>query len=80
MKVTARRYDLSLEVPFAISRSVTSTRTIWIAEVEHHGIVGYGEASPSAYYGDSPGLAEDVARRHSPQVSWVRVLVLGNGM
>jgi L-alanine-DL-glutamate epimerase-like enolase superfamily enzyme len=26
--------------------------------MEHDGVVGYGEASPSAYYGDGPALAE----------------------
>lgn len=59
MKVTARRYDLKLEVPFAISRSVTSSHPVYIAEVEHEGLVGYGEASPSRYYGDSPAEAEE---------------------
>jgi L-alanine-DL-glutamate epimerase-like enolase superfamily enzyme len=59
VRVTARPYELELEVPFAISRSVTSTHPIWIAEVRHGGMIGYGEASPSAYYGDSPALVEE---------------------
>jgi L-alanine-DL-glutamate epimerase-like enolase superfamily enzyme len=58
MRVKVRRYDLDLEVPFAISRGVTSTHPILVVEVEHEGRVGYGEASPSGYYGDSPDLAQ----------------------
>jgi L-alanine-DL-glutamate epimerase-like enolase superfamily enzyme len=59
MRVVLRNYDLALEVPFAIARGTTSVRPICVAEVEHEGITGYGEASPSAYYGDSPELAAE---------------------
>jgi L-alanine-DL-glutamate epimerase-like enolase superfamily enzyme len=59
MRVRARRYDLHLEIPFSISRSTTKTHAVYVAEIEHEGIVGYGEASPSAYYGDGPTLAQE---------------------
>lgn len=57
MKVKVLAYDLELEVPFSISRDTTTIRPICIAEVMYKDIVGYGEASPSGYYGDSPELA-----------------------
>jgi L-alanine-DL-glutamate epimerase-like enolase superfamily enzyme len=53
MRVDAKTYDLKLEVPFTISRGTTSSHRVCVAEIEHHGIKGYGEASPSAYYNDS---------------------------
>jgi L-Ala-D/L-Glu epimerase len=53
VKIRHRTYDLALEVPFAIARGTASVQRICIAEIEHAGLVGYGEASPSAYYGDS---------------------------
>ena len=62
MKVAAVAYDLELEVPFSISRDTTTTRQICIAEVTYKDIVGYGEASPSGYYGDSPEQAAEAIR------------------
>ncbi len=44
-------------MPFAISRSTTEVRQICIARIEHERVTGYGEASPSAFYGDSPEKA-----------------------
>jgi L-alanine-DL-glutamate epimerase-like enolase superfamily enzyme len=59
VKTSATKFDLELEVPFAISRDTTSIRPICVAEVEFKGIRGYGEASPSNYYGDSIAKAEE---------------------
>lgn len=53
MRIEAKTYDLTLEVPFAISRGTTSSHRICVAEIKHQGVTGLGEASPSAYYGDS---------------------------
>ena len=53
MRIQARVYELELEVPFAIARGTTAKHAIAIAEIEWNGVRGYGEASPSAYYGDS---------------------------
>jgi L-alanine-DL-glutamate epimerase-like enolase superfamily enzyme len=52
-------HDLDLEIPFAIARGTTSVHTICIAEIDCEGTKGYGEASPSAYYGDDPGKAAE---------------------
>jgi len=59
MKVRAVAYDLELDVPFSIARSTTTVRPIYVAEVAYGDIVGYAEASPSGYYGDSPDLAAE---------------------
>ncbi len=53
MRIEGKIYDLVLEVPFAIARNTTSRHSICIAEIQFEGFVGYGEASPSGYYGDS---------------------------
>ncbi|MFH1313037.1 MAG: dipeptide epimerase [Candidatus Eisenbacteria bacterium] len=57
MIVRLLTYDLDLEVPFAIARGTTSVRRICVAEIDCDGIKGYGEASPSRYYGDDPDKA-----------------------
>ncbi len=59
MKVTSVAYDLDLEVPFSISRNTIAIRPISIAEVRYKDTIGYGEASPSGYYGDGPELAAE---------------------
>ncbi len=60
MKTRVKMFDLELEVPFAIARGTTAIRPICVAEVEFKGITGYGEASPSKYYGDSVDAAKQV--------------------
>jgi L-alanine-DL-glutamate epimerase-like enolase superfamily enzyme len=45
--------DLKLTTPFRISRGVQYTAKNVLVEVQHNGQVGYGEAAPSAYYGDT---------------------------
>jgi len=62
MRVGMRTHDLDLEIPFAIARGTTSVRRICVAEIEFDGITGYGEASPSAYYGDDPEKAAETIR------------------
>ncbi len=62
MKVTCRIEKLVLELPFTIFRGTTSEQHICIAEIEHEGVTGYGEASPSAYYGDSVDAAARTIR------------------
>jgi L-alanine-DL-glutamate epimerase-like enolase superfamily enzyme len=54
--------ELILEVPFAIARSTTRTHRVGLVRLEHEGLTGYGEASPSAYYGDSMEAVEEVVR------------------
>jgi L-alanine-DL-glutamate epimerase-like enolase superfamily enzyme len=58
MKVVCRVESLPLAIPFTIYRGTTAVQRVAIAEIEHGGVTGYGEASPSAYYGDSIEAAE----------------------
>ncbi|HEY7357619.1 MAG TPA: dipeptide epimerase [Ktedonobacterales bacterium] len=53
LHLTARPIDLTLTTPFRISRSVQYTAANVLVELQHDGQVGYGEAAPSSYYGDT---------------------------
>jgi len=54
MHINAYPIDLKLTTPFRIARGVQETSPNVIVEVVHHGYRGYGEASPTEYYGESP--------------------------
>jgi L-Ala-D/L-Glu epimerase len=72
MKLHWYRYDLELKHVFRISRSARSVIPTIQFELEHDGIVGYGEASPNARYGESQETVEaffsnlDLTRFESP--------------
>lgn len=53
MKITWKQYDLQLKHTFRISRSARDVVSVMIIQLEHDGIVGYGEASPSTRYGEN---------------------------
>jgi L-alanine-DL-glutamate epimerase-like enolase superfamily enzyme len=53
MKLTWKQYDLNLKHTFRISRSASTVAKVIIVELEHDGIIGYGEASPTKRYGES---------------------------
>jgi L-alanine-DL-glutamate epimerase-like enolase superfamily enzyme len=60
--------ELALEAahPFRISRSVqTAIRRVWV-RVEHEGLVGWGEADPSEYYGETPATVRAALGRLAP--------------
>ncbi len=52
MKIGFKTVKIRVKRPFAISRDVTIEKETVIVEIEHDGIVGYGEAIPYPYYGD----------------------------
>src|SRR3989442_9155483 len=54
MHIDAKPIDLKLTTPFRISRGVQHTSPNVIVQVNHGEYTGYGEASPSEYYGESP--------------------------
>lgn len=62
MKIRAKNIDLHLKYTFTISRSSEHITEVVITELEHEGIVGYGEASPSARYNESRGTVRDFLR------------------
>ena len=57
MKLIHRTVTLALREPFSISRSTDETVESVFVDIEHDGVVGYGEASPQEHYGESPESA-----------------------
>jgi len=53
MKLSFTRYDVQCTHPFGISRSTHSFYRETFIYLEHKGLVGRGEASPSERYGES---------------------------
>ncbi len=53
MKIKSYHYNLEMEHPFGISRSVHSFQETFIVELEQDGVKGYGEATQNTYYGFS---------------------------
>jgi L-Ala-D/L-Glu epimerase len=53
MHIDVKPLDLKLTTPFRISRGVQHTSPNAIVEVNHDDYTGYGEASPTEYYGES---------------------------
>src|SRR5512139_2205253 len=52
MKITSFPFDLKLKHTFTIARSSRDVQQVMLVELEHEGIVGYGEAAPSRRYGE----------------------------
>lgn len=67
MKLSWKQYDLQLKHTFRISRSARDIAPVIILELEHEGIIGYGEASPTKRYGES--LETIAAFFHKVQLS-----------
>lgn len=57
MDVQIQPLDLQLTTPFRISRGVQTVSPNIIVQIHHAEFVGYGEASPYEYYGESPQTA-----------------------
>ncbi len=53
LHLNARPIELKLTTPFRISRAVQQTAANVIVQINHGEYIGYGEAAPSAYYGES---------------------------
>src|SRR5919108_6469684 len=53
LQINAKTIDLKLTTPFRISRGVQYTSPNVIVQVNHEDYTGYGEASPTEYYGES---------------------------
>lgn len=53
MKITFSTYDLKLRHTFTIARSSRDISPVVFVELEHDGIVGFGEAAPSRRYGET---------------------------
>jgi len=53
MKLTYYKKELKLKHPFTIARGSRTFQEVIFVELEHDGIVGIGEASPSERYGET---------------------------
>ena len=53
MKLTYRPYTLELKHVFTIATSSRTTTPVMLTEIEHDGVIGYGEASMPPYLGES---------------------------
>lgn len=51
MKLSLHTFDLEMKHPFAISRETRQMQETLIITLEEDGIIGYGEATASIYYG-----------------------------
>ena len=58
MQLTFSRFDLKLKHTFTISRSSRDVSPVVFVQIEHAGIVGFGEAAPSNRYGESVETVE----------------------
>ena len=58
MQLGSSRFDLKLKHPFTISRGSRDVSPVVFLEIEHAGIVGFGEAAPSNRYGESVETVE----------------------
>jgi L-alanine-DL-glutamate epimerase-like enolase superfamily enzyme len=58
MQLGSSRFDLKLKHPFTISRGSRDVSPVVFVQIEHDGIVGFGEAAPSNRYGESVETVE----------------------
>lgn len=63
MKLSWKQYDLHLRYAFRISRGVEVVDPVMIVTLEHDGIVGYGEASPTPRYNETIDTIEAFLKR-----------------
>ncbi|HLV99863.1 MAG TPA: dipeptide epimerase [Ktedonobacterales bacterium] len=53
LRLTAQPIDLQLTTPFRISRGVQQTASNVLVDIPYQDQVGYGEAAPNRYYGET---------------------------
>ncbi len=62
MKATVRTLEVHLEVPFAISRSVRTSRSVVLVELVEGDRIARGEAAADPYFDETPGTVEAEVR------------------
>lgn len=65
MKLSARIVTLELAETFVIARSSQDTAEVVLVEIEHEGVIGYGEATPIERYEQSAESALAYAEAHA---------------
>jgi len=64
MKVSYRTYNLPFRHPFTISKGTKTHQPSLVVELEHRGVVGYGEAPAISYYNiPVEKMIEDLERK-----------------
>ncbi|MBM4161045.1 MAG: dipeptide epimerase [Ignavibacteria bacterium] len=58
MRLSYARFDLKLKHTFTISRSSRDVSPVDLVQIEHNGVIGFGEAAPSTRYGESVDSVE----------------------
>jgi L-alanine-DL-glutamate epimerase-like enolase superfamily enzyme len=53
MKLTYKPYELQLKHAFNLATSSRTTTPVMLTQIEHNGVIGYGEASMPPYLGES---------------------------
>ena len=71
MKVSWERIEVHTKHPFRISRSVRTGEVLVWLKVEMDGIEGWGEADPSAYYGETTATVEAALHKLAPRIEEV---------
>jgi L-Ala-D/L-Glu epimerase len=66
MRVRARVTRLELAETFTISRGSSDHEDVVQVELEHDGIVGYGEAAPASFLGETVSGTLAIVERHAP--------------
>jgi L-alanine-DL-glutamate epimerase-like enolase superfamily enzyme len=65
MRLSFKRIDLKLRHTFRISRGAEDVAPVVITTLEHEGVEGFGEASPSSRYGETIDTVLDFLGRFS---------------
>jgi len=68
LKVNYYHFDLDLQHPFGISRSVHTVQPVFIVELQAKGKKGYGEATQNTYYGVTPKGLEETLLQLKPEL------------
>lgn len=67
LRLDAEVLTLTTRHPFVIARGGHSEyRVVWVRLTDEDGLEGWGEASPSSYYGETADTVLDVLRRLAP--------------
>lgn len=70
MNIGYKSFDLQLKYPFTIARFSRTSTPLMLLEIEHEGLIGYGEASMVPYMGENIETATDFLAR--VDLSWLK--------
>lgn len=68
MKLSFEPLPLQTIFAFRIAHGAKQGHVNTLIRLEHEGIVGFGEASPSHYYGETPAMVEEALRTWAPHL------------